>query len=172
MVLASSSPLPSVDRGVKDELVEEELYSANYIPPGEDLDDDARGSSDDDSFIAEMYNAIMRKPQRPYTQSKIEQEYISNEMYHLLDLSKYRRQRYLCEMCGKMVSDIVSHIVSHKQEARYACPHCPVRMTHSANMMRHVQAVHERRIVKTCKPCGKGFTHKNGYDSHMVRNET
>uniref|UniRef100_A0A182TAN2 Uncharacterized protein n=1 Tax=Anopheles maculatus TaxID=74869 RepID=A0A182TAN2_9DIPT len=78
-------------------------------------------------------------------------------------------QRQLCSMCGKMVTNIMLHISSHKKETNYKCPHCPTKMTHPANLKRHIKAVHLKTILKTCDLCGKGFTHKNTYKSHMVR---
>uniref|UniRef100_A0A182P531 Protein krueppel n=1 Tax=Anopheles epiroticus TaxID=199890 RepID=A0A182P531_9DIPT len=142
--------------------VEEELYSANYIAPGEVSDEDEYFLTDDDEYFAPARKSKSTK------EMQMDKEYISNEMYHLLDLSKYQRPRTLCELCGKAVSDIVSHLLSHRKEAIFGCPHCNVRMTHQANMMRHIREVHERRIVKSCDLCGKGFTHNNSYISHML----
>ncbi|XP_040165095.1 zinc finger protein 37 homolog [Anopheles arabiensis] len=78
----------------------------------------------------------------------------------------YKRPLTLCEICGKVVADYKAHILTHK-EAGYSCPFCPAKVAHPANFARHVQQVHEKRIVRSCELCGKGCIATSSLVSHM-----
>uniref|UniRef100_A0A2M4CZQ3 Putative c2h2-type zn-finger protein n=1 Tax=Anopheles darlingi TaxID=43151 RepID=A0A2M4CZQ3_ANODA len=76
-------------------------------------------------------------------------------------------RKRLCGICGVLVSNLVGHTRSHTKENLLKCPHCPVQMAHSTNLLRHVNTAHVKKIIKSCEPCGKGFTSINAYNSHM-----
>ncbi|XP_050092972.1 zinc finger protein 211-like isoform X15 [Anopheles aquasalis] len=78
-----------------------------------------------------------------------------------------KNRKRLCGICGALVYNLISHTRSHTKENLLQCPQCPVQMANRTNLVRHVQAVHEKIIVKYCEPCGKGFTTDNTYKSHM-----
>ncbi|XP_050092992.1 zinc finger protein 391-like [Anopheles aquasalis] len=78
---------------------------------------------------------------------------------------KYRKR--LCGICGAQVYNMIDHTRSHTKENMLQCPHCPVQMVNRTNLVRHVRTVHEKVVIKSCEPCGKGFTTDNAYKSHM-----
>ncbi|XP_053678852.1 zinc finger protein 77-like [Anopheles nili] len=67
----------------------------------------------------------------------------------------------------EVLTSLGRHIQSHTNDARYTCPHCPIKMVERSNLLRHINAVHLKKVVKSCEICGKGFTHNNTYISHM-----
>uniref|UniRef100_A0A182WF14 Protein krueppel n=1 Tax=Anopheles minimus TaxID=112268 RepID=A0A182WF14_9DIPT len=82
--------------------------------------------------------------------------------------SSTKRKWQLCVTCGKLVKNLWYHIGTHaNNNASYACPHCPMKMKNQSNLARHIQAVHLKRVVKSCEPCGRGFSHINSYKAHM-----
>ncbi|ETN62034.1 hypothetical protein AND_006287 [Anopheles darlingi] len=76
-------------------------------------------------------------------------------------------RKRLCGICGVLVTNLISHTRSHTKENLLKCPHCPVQMAHSTNLLNHVNTAHVKKIIKSCEPCGKGFTSNNAYKSHM-----
>uniref|UniRef100_A0A2M4CQ31 Putative zn finger n=1 Tax=Anopheles darlingi TaxID=43151 RepID=A0A2M4CQ31_ANODA len=78
-----------------------------------------------------------------------------------------RNRKRLCGICGALVYNLVDHTRSHTRENLHKCPHCPVQMASGTNLWSHVRAVHEKVIIKSCEPCGKGFLTYNSYKTHM-----
>ncbi|XP_049542224.1 zinc finger protein 333-like isoform X12 [Anopheles darlingi] len=76
-------------------------------------------------------------------------------------------RKRLCGICGALVYNITVHTRAHTKENLLKCPHCPVQMAHSTNLRTHVRAFHEKIVIKSCEPCGKGFTTDNAFKSHM-----
>ncbi|EAA12990.4 AGAP011418-PA, partial [Anopheles gambiae str. PEST] len=74
----------------------------------------------------------------------------------------------LCPMCGKLVYDLPVHIVSHTKERKHVCPHCSMAYGRKTYLKMHVEAVHLKKVVKTCELCNRGFTQRTGYEAHMV----
>ncbi|XP_050079670.1 zinc finger protein 501-like [Anopheles maculipalpis] len=147
----------------------EKFYSANYIEPGETSTDSETDECESDEESSSPSTSNNRNGKRAKFAAPPKQRicFTTKEGINLFALSMNEHKKALCDICGKMVVHIPSHIPTHTKETKHACPHCPVRMTHKANLMRHINAVHLKIIIKTCELCGKGFSHKNTYLSHM-----
>ncbi|XP_049542212.1 zinc finger protein 77-like isoform X1 [Anopheles darlingi] len=76
-------------------------------------------------------------------------------------------RKRLCGICGALVYNLVDHTRSHTKENLLKCPHCPVQMANATNLLRHVHTVHEKVVIKSCEPCGKGFITYDSYKSHL-----
>ncbi|XP_035913376.1 zinc finger protein 91-like [Anopheles stephensi] len=73
----------------------------------------------------------------------------------------------LCDMCGIFVSELNAHRRVHTKETPYTCSYCGISMGHSSNLLRHIDSVHLKRVIKRCEDCDKGFTSYFSYGSHM-----
>ncbi|XP_052889204.1 zinc finger protein 69 homolog [Anopheles moucheti] len=164
ITVRDSDSLPTLHHPIMPELanVEEEFYSANYIEPGE-----ATCSSIDEHETDEIDNTSnssnLGTVRRKLKKQKVG---VYRNGINLFNIPR-EEQKMLCNICGKFIKNLPIHMVTHTQEANYACPHCPTRMTHLANLTRHIKAVHLKVITKSCELCGKGLTSKSSLLSHM-----
>uniref|UniRef100_A0A8W7Q4D8 Protein krueppel n=1 Tax=Anopheles coluzzii TaxID=1518534 RepID=A0A8W7Q4D8_ANOCL len=78
-------------------------------------------------------------------------------------------RRWLCTICGLFMTNYTKHMQRHIDPTPFACPHCDKKMSDSANMKRHIDAVHLKIVVATCEECNLPFYVKPEYKWHMVR---
>uniref|UniRef100_A0A182WF12 C2H2-type domain-containing protein n=1 Tax=Anopheles minimus TaxID=112268 RepID=A0A182WF12_9DIPT len=179
------SPLNTVNKSEKVD-VKEEISTTNYIEPGTAPNFIDSQPTLNATNNLEPVNVLDNhiEPDEPTCSEN--EEYESDEIndaltdqasetnisifkngVHLCNIPAYEEHKMLCNICGIFVQNITSHMLTHTHEAKYACPHCPIKMTHSSNLTRHINAVHLKLVIKTCEICGKGFTHRCGIRSHM-----
>uniref|UniRef100_A0A182HHW1 Protein krueppel n=1 Tax=Anopheles arabiensis TaxID=7173 RepID=A0A182HHW1_ANOAR len=78
-------------------------------------------------------------------------------------------RKWLCTICGLFMTNYTKHMQRHIDPTPFACPHCDKKMSDSANMKRHIDAVHLKIVVATCEECNLPFYVKPEYKWHMVR---
>uniref|UniRef100_A0A182NPM3 C2H2-type domain-containing protein n=1 Tax=Anopheles dirus TaxID=7168 RepID=A0A182NPM3_9DIPT len=75
--------------------------------------------------------------------------------------------KQLCPECGKLVTYLPDHMLSHTKPPNFACEHCPMTCSRKSYLKLHVEAVHMKKIVRSCGICGRGFSYVDSYDAHM-----
>ncbi|XP_052889715.1 zinc finger protein 184-like [Anopheles moucheti] len=130
---------------------EEFSYSANYILPGEILYSDG----EDIEYWIDWDSSLNPSvpPPDPYI------------------LDKRQRKNKLCDICGRMVKYIPSHVEVHKEECTYSCEQCTAKFKQKNNLIQHIKTVHLKTVTKTCEICGKGFVHHKTYRYHMLTHQ-
>ncbi|XP_052891317.1 zinc finger protein 569-like [Anopheles moucheti] len=145
-----------------------ENYSANYIDIGECSEsDEYEPGSEYSAFSNNRINNKTEGLNQINTANTPEEEPQVREIITHRTRKSYHPQQ-LCNLCGKLVTQLKGHLESHANERRHACPHCPVKMTSKGNLVKHIHGVHLKLISEKCGICGRGFTNKNSYASHMV----
>uniref|UniRef100_A0A182NPL0 Uncharacterized protein n=1 Tax=Anopheles dirus TaxID=7168 RepID=A0A182NPL0_9DIPT len=140
----AASCASSTDETIMDDGIS---YCANYIPQGESC-----GSETEEEDIGDERSTFY----------PIIHRYVSYK--HV----RGSRKLPLCDICGRFVTHIPNHVFIHKQDAKFACPYCPVKMKQKPNLTAHMRTVHEKLITKTCAICGQGFVHHKTYKYHLL----
>uniref|UniRef100_A0A9I3GJK9 Protein krueppel n=1 Tax=Anopheles farauti TaxID=69004 RepID=A0A9I3GJK9_9DIPT len=138
-------------------------YCANQIDIGEPF------SSDDDQIFEALQNPLPNKSKRKTT---IAERLAADRIKEANEGNVAKRPipvNELCELCGKQVQRVRSHMRHHSavKELKYACTHCPMKMSDPGNLQRHIDAVHFKKIIKHCEICGKGFTSRLSHVGHL-----
>uniref|UniRef100_A0A182NPK8 Protein krueppel n=1 Tax=Anopheles dirus TaxID=7168 RepID=A0A182NPK8_9DIPT len=154
--------IPTIITDQPDGGTEEFSYSANYIGLGEPSlsGDNESDATADDVWLSDP---ITRKIHLLNSQGSA--TIPSIELFKQPRDSK--RQKRLCDTCGAFVTNLPTHMLNHTKHIKFSCPQCPIQMYNQANLLKHIAAVHQRRILETCSVCGKGFTHRATYLAHM-----
>ncbi|XP_041783280.1 zinc finger protein 709-like [Anopheles merus] len=169
-----------------------ELYSANYITPGDpyhSLTDESRTNTlllrsakqrESTRSGADLLENVQPNVRRPGKSKGKKRKILDASIVDQSPgyyIKKYKaglcvRPKTLCEVCGVFVIGVRRHLLNHRQESLYGCPHCPVKMKQKSNIMAHINTVHFKTVGKTCGICGKGFVHHKTYRYHMLTHES
>ncbi|XP_050079669.1 zinc finger imprinted 3-like [Anopheles maculipalpis] len=171
-----NSPQPS-KRMFNDE---DEMYSANYILPGESCYSDSDDGESSVTTKKQRKNYTFKKD--PPKEQRLVKEKKTYDFSPLKISKNYFVKSYkvgkriypkaLCDVCGIMVCDINSHVRNHFPATFFPCPHCPVKMKGKTNLKSHIDTVHFKKVGKTCNICGKGFIHHKTYRYHMLGHQS
>lgn len=81
---------------------------------------------------------------------------------------------FICEECGKELASkcgLREHLMSHTNNYRYQCPHCPRRFKFLARLRVH-EEIHQN-VTYVCPECGMQLNTKRTLSMHMaVHSET
>ncbi|XP_035901531.1 zinc finger protein 699-like isoform X2 [Anopheles stephensi] len=181
--IRSSNSTQSSNRAMCNE--ENEMYSANYIEPGEPCNSDSDERSGQKKKPRKSYTYKIQLPptqEVPVVRDKTGREkkvydftLLNGSDCYFVKSSKDGKRVYLkslCDVCGIMVCDIHGHLRNHFPEKLYSCPHCSVKIKSKQYMKAHINTVHLKKIGKTCNICGKGFVHHKTYRYHMLGHQS
>nr|CAI5842698.1 unnamed protein product [Callosobruchus analis] len=91
---------------------------------------------------------------------KVEQEYKKHLRGH---------KNFICELCGNKYSskkNLVDHMDTHEEEAKYVCPYCNKGFKQRTTFHKH-KKIHTHPKQKVCEICGKRFTFRETLRTHM-----
>ena len=71
-----------------------------------------------------------------------------------------------CQVCGKVVGNLVSHMKIHSESTPFNCELCGKGFKHSSALTRHIQT-HTGLAPFKCEVCGKGFNDSGDLTKHI-----
>uniref|UniRef100_A0A182MP38 C2H2-type domain-containing protein n=1 Tax=Anopheles culicifacies TaxID=139723 RepID=A0A182MP38_9DIPT len=146
-----------------------EDYSANYINIGECSESD-EADNEHLELSKNIVNKALQIPAESRSQSTISISSDEGRQAKKIETKRSRKshRQYLCNLCGKLIHNFSFHLNAHANERKYACPHCPWKMSDKGHLAQHIRCVHLKLISKTCSICGKGFINNKTYASHLL----
>ena len=98
---------------------------------------------------------------------------------HLQHAKSNRKVSKECEICGKKLKNLESHMMQHEgKENHYKCAFCEKEFDFKCSLHKHIKNIHEKRRLKTnsnvsvdtiyeCEMCGKKLSSKDKYKKHV-----
>lgn len=141
-----------------------------------------------DSFDEQLFDVVLAKPQlespqpmnedvgeetRPVEDTaepekvltEEEQNYLKYKQSRPLEYRAWKRKPLQCELCGKTVLDIKSHLNSHLKIRSVACDLCPKTFTNRNQMLCH-RNTHTRERTYPCSYCNVVYDSWKGKNYH------
>lgn len=84
---------------------------------------------------------------------------------------KSKSRSVLCPVCGKSVTQLKAHMITHSAETPFICELCAKPFKAKRELTRHIDR-HNRRNkppAYVCKVCGKGFISSKSLETHQLR---
>ncbi|XP_052892874.1 zinc finger protein 729-like [Anopheles moucheti] len=135
------------------------LTNSAVINTVEDDDDDTKGISQ----ITEEEADDVEVKDSSHKRLKSTTPSISN-----ITKSKTGRAYTRCDICGKTVLYIKTHLRSHANDEKFACPYCPHKTRYQKHLNTHIKTDHRKEVSKSCEICGIDFFSQITYTKHMT----
>lgn len=86
-----------------------------------------------------------------------------------------KQKNFICDHCDRaffLKTRLLNHLRSHFQIKPFRCPQCDWRFTSAGALFSHKKKVHEKAYTRCCHLCGKEFSCKTLFDTHMRSSHT
>ena len=75
-------------------------------------------------------------------------------------------QSTVCQLCGREVKRIKTHMMRHQQNKRFQCPRCPKTFPFRNNLQQHL-VYHNDEWPHVCEVCGMRYREKSRLNDHL-----
>ena len=82
-------------------------------------------------------------------------------------MTRRRRFRYICDVCGKGCRDIVIHKRRHMGVRPFPCSRCEITFHTPSEQRDHLQTVHDNKKPLLCHICNSSFSYRVSFHRHL-----
>lgn len=83
--------------------------------------------------------------------------------------------KFICHICGKVFktkTNLTDHVNVCSGNYPFSCIDCDKRFPSRTKLKQHVELKHEKKYIKECEKCGKGFVKLSDYKTHLLTHST